>query len=95
MLKTKTYKYRLYPTKKQVQKLEWTLDMCRILYNSCLLDRRNHYKQTGKVLSRIKQQEILKSDRQIVESLNVTGGMPVFLLSMNQLKTPSLIKLLV
>ncbi|WP_083962519.1 helix-turn-helix domain-containing protein [Thermodesulfovibrio thiophilus] len=41
MLKAKTYKYRLYPTKKQVQKLEWTLDMCRILYNSCLLDRRN------------------------------------------------------
>jgi len=43
--------------------------MCRILYNSCLLDRRNHYEQTGKGLSRIKQQEILKSDKQIVESL--------------------------
>lgn len=70
MLKTKTYKYRLYPTKKQVQKLEWTLDMCRILYNSCLLDRKNHYEQTGKGLSRIKQQEILKSDKQTVESLN-------------------------
>ncbi|WP_239639002.1 helix-turn-helix domain-containing protein, partial [Thermodesulfovibrio thiophilus] len=69
ILKAKTYKYRLYPTKKQVQKLEWTLDMCRILHNSCLLDRRNHYEQTGKGLSRIKQQEILKSDKQIVESL--------------------------
>lgn len=65
----KTYKFRLYPTKKQVQKLEWTLDMCRILYNSCLLDRKNHYEQTGKGLSRIKQQEILKSDKQTVESL--------------------------
>lgn len=43
----KTYKYRLYPTKKQIQKLEWTLDKCRILYNSCLLDRRNNYEQTG------------------------------------------------
>ncbi|MCX5804009.1 MAG: helix-turn-helix domain-containing protein [Proteobacteria bacterium] len=53
----KTYKYRLYPTKKQVQKLEWTLDMCHILYNSCLLDRRNNYEQTGKGLSRIRQQE--------------------------------------
>lgn len=65
----KTYKYRLYPTKKQVQKLEWTLDMCRILYNSCLLDRRNHYERTGKVLSRIRQQKILKADKGRVEAL--------------------------
>jgi putative transposase len=65
----KTYKYRLYPTKKQVQKLNWTLDMCRILYNSCLLDRKRNYEQTGKGLSRIRQQEILKSDKGTVESL--------------------------
>jgi putative transposase len=66
----KTYKYRLYPTKKQIQKLEWTLDKCRILYNSCLLDRRNNYKQTGKGLTRIRQQEILKSDKKKIEFLN-------------------------
>ena len=66
----KTYKYRLLPTKNQVQKLEWTLDKCRILYNSCLLDRRNNYEQTGKGLSRIRQQEILKSDKKKIEFLN-------------------------
>lgn len=66
----KTYKYRLYPTKKQIQKLEWTLDKCRILYNSCLLDRRNNYEQRGKGLSRIRQQEILKSDKKKIEFLN-------------------------
>ncbi len=66
----KTYKYRLYPTKKQVQKLNWTLDMCRILYNSCLLDRRNSYEQTGKGLTRIRQQQILKSDKDKIEFLN-------------------------
>ena len=66
----KTYKYRLYPTKKQIQKLEWTLDKCRILYNSCLLDRRNNYEQTGKGLTRIRQQEILKSDKKKIEFLN-------------------------
>lgn len=70
MLRTKTYKYRLYPTKKQTQKLEWTLDKCRILYNSCLLDRRNHYEQTGKGLSRIDQQVILKNDKDKFEFLN-------------------------
>jgi putative transposase len=66
----KTYKYRLLPTKNQVQKLEWTLDKCRILYNSCLLDRRNNYEQTGKGLTRIRQQEILKSDKKKIEFLN-------------------------
>lgn len=70
MLRIKTYKYRLYPTKKQVQKLEWTLDKCRILYNSCLIDRRNHYEQTGKGLSRIDQQVILKNDKDRLEFLN-------------------------
>jgi len=66
----KTYKYRLPPTKKQGQKLQWTIDMCRILYNSCLLDRRNNYEQTGKGLTRIRQQEILKSDKERIEFLN-------------------------
>ena len=66
----KTYKFRLLPTKKQTQKLDWTLDMCRILYNSCLVDRKNHYERTGKGLSRIKQQEILKANKETIESLN-------------------------
>lgn len=66
----KTYKYRLYPTKKQIRKLEWTLDNCRVLYNSCLLDRKNRYEQTGKGLSRIDQQKILCSDKKRIEYLN-------------------------
>lgn len=66
----KSYKYRLCPTKKQAQKLEWTLDKCRILYNSYLLDRKNHYEQTGKGLSRIDQQKILVSDKKNIEFLN-------------------------
>lgn len=66
----KTYKYRLYPTKKQIQKLDWTLDRCRILYNSCLVDRKNHYEQTCKGLSRIDQQKILVSDKKNIEFLN-------------------------
>ena len=66
----KTYKYRLYPTKKQIQKLDWTLDKCRILYNSCLLDKKNRYEQTGKGLSRIGQQKILTADKERIEFLN-------------------------
>jgi len=70
MLKTKTYKYRLYPTKKQVKSLESAIEICRILYNSCLADRRNHYQKTGKGLTRIRQQEILCADKERVCILN-------------------------
>lgn len=44
----KTYKFRLYPTKKQVEKLQWTLDRCRELYNAALQERKEIYKYTGK-----------------------------------------------
>ncbi len=37
----KTLKYRLYPTKAQREKLEWTLDRCRELYNAALQERRD------------------------------------------------------
>ena len=65
----KTYKYRLYPTRKQTEKLEWTLETCRILYNSCLVDRNRRYEQTGKGLSRIDQQKILVRDKKNIEYL--------------------------
>jgi transposase, IS605 OrfB family, central region len=65
----KTYKYRLYPTKKQTEKLEWTLEICRILYNSCLVDRNRRYEETGKSLSRIDQQGILVQDKKNIEYL--------------------------
>ncbi len=65
----KTYKYRLYPTRKQTKELEWTLETCRILYNSCLVDRNRHYEQTGKGLSRIDQQKILVRDKKNIEYL--------------------------
>jgi putative transposase len=66
----KAFKYRIYPNRKTIQKLEETLGVCRILYNSCLLDRKRRYEQTGKGLSRIDQQVILKKDKQRVEELN-------------------------
>lgn len=40
----KTYKYRLYPTKKQAATLQWTLDRCRELYNAAVQERRDAWK---------------------------------------------------
>src|SRR6266516_3492456 len=39
----KAYKYRLYPTKKQQEQLQWTLDRARELYNAALQERRDAY----------------------------------------------------
>jgi putative transposase len=44
----RTYKYRLYPTRKQQETLQWTLDRIRELYNAALQERREMYKYTGK-----------------------------------------------
>lgn len=43
----KTYKYRLYPTKYQVQLLVDTLESCRVLYNYALEQRKVAYRQFG------------------------------------------------
>ncbi|GHO61237.1 transposase [Ktedonobacter sp. SOSP1-52] len=48
MMLKKTYKLRLYPTKKQTEKLEWTLARCCELYNAALQERRESYTYTGK-----------------------------------------------
>lgn len=65
----KTYKFKLYPTKNQTDKLNATLDICRILYNSALADRNRHYKETGKGLTRIDQQRILVQDKKNITYL--------------------------
>ena len=41
----KACKYRLYPTKKQEQKLFWTLARCRELYNAALSEWKDAYQQ--------------------------------------------------
>ena len=44
----KTYKYRLSPTKKQIELFQWTLDRNRELYNAALQEQHdawNVYKQ--------------------------------------------------
>lgn len=40
----RAYKYRLYPNKKQAEKLQWVLDRTRELYNAALQERRDAYR---------------------------------------------------
>ncbi len=39
----KAFKYRLYPNKEQIAKLEWVLARCCELYNAALQERRDTY----------------------------------------------------
>ena len=44
MFSLKAYKYRLYPKSAQAEKLQWTLDRARELYNAALQERRDAYR---------------------------------------------------
>lgn len=48
MSNLKAYKYRLYPNKKQAEKLQWTLDRARELYNAAIQERRDTYEMAVK-----------------------------------------------
>jgi len=61
-----TYKYRLYPNRKQRETLSTQLDLCRELYNAALQERIESYKTTGKGVTWLQQQAQLpgiKEDR--------------------------------
>jgi len=47
----KMFQYRIYPTKKQLHKLNETLEECRWLYNHLLAHRKEAYEQRGASLT--------------------------------------------
>src|SRR6266496_3789820 len=69
----KMFQYRIYPTRKQVHKLNETLDECRWLYNHLLEKRKHAYAHTGKGLSCYEQQStypLLKQERPTLEHVH-------------------------
>jgi len=61
----RTYKYRLYPNRRQQALLDSQLTLCREFYNAALQERIESYKTTGKGVSRYDQQRQIKEIRQI------------------------------
>lgn len=47
----KAYRYRLYPTKSQISRMEQTLEICRGVYNETLAMRKNAWEQEQKHIS--------------------------------------------
>lgn len=66
----KAYKFRLYPTKKQEEKLFWTLNRCRELYNAALSERKDAYRIAGKSISYYEQKRDLPEIKQIRTEYN-------------------------
>lgn len=65
----RTYKFRLYPSKKQTRVLEKTLEVCRMTYNDMLSKRIEHYKTTGKTLSCYDQQKYLTTQKTVHDGM--------------------------
>jgi putative transposase len=51
----KSYKYRIYPTKSQITKIENTFSICRALYNNALEHRLTEFKRTGRAINYYEQ----------------------------------------
>src|SRR6266702_2496934 len=69
----KMFQYRIFPTKKQVHKLNETLDECRWLYNHFLEKRKTAYEQEGKSLSCYHQIDtlgLLKQERPTLKQVH-------------------------
>ncbi len=71
----KSYKYRLYPSKKQIVKLEATLDTCRHLYNDALGNRKLQAEWAGKVVTFVNpkniSQECSRCGKIVKKNLNI------------------------
>src|SRR2546421_6830203 len=55
----RTFKYRLYPNRKQRETLAAQLELCRELYNAALQERIESYKTTRKGVTWLQQQSQL------------------------------------
>jgi putative transposase len=63
------YKYRIYPTKEQKQKIQFTLERCRLLYNRLLEERILAYKQEGKTPNYYDQANTFNERKQHIPAL--------------------------
>lgn len=67
----RTLKFRIFPSKAQVRKLESALDICRELYNSALQERRDAWNLNRINISNQDQEKQLPEIKKIREDLNV------------------------
>ncbi|WP_028775837.1 RNA-guided endonuclease InsQ/TnpB family protein [Shimazuella kribbensis] len=65
----RTYQFRLYPTKKQQEKIHFTLERCRLLYNRLLQERICAYQGEQKNLTYYEQKKTLPDRKKAIPEL--------------------------
>ena len=70
----RAYKYRLYPTRGQAEKLERVLDCCRELYNAALQERRDAYRMAGVTISYYEQKRELPAVKEVCPEYRQIGS---------------------
>ena len=61
----RVFRYRLYPTRAQAERLSWTCERLRELYNAALEERREAYRKQGVSLSGFAQMRGIKTVREV------------------------------
>ena len=61
----KSFKYRLYPNQEQKEKLEKTLETCRILYNDFLAERKEKHEKEQKKVTCFEQINSLPARKEV------------------------------
>jgi putative transposase len=74
MIARRMYKFRIFPTKAQETKLVRRLDLCRELYNSALLERKEAYRMVGKSINYFDQSEQLPTIKEYRPEFNEVNG---------------------
>ena len=59
-----SYKFRIYPTDKQIAQIQRTFGCCRFVYNYCLAQRQKQYQETGTSPTRFQQDKNLTALKQ-------------------------------
>ena len=65
----RTFKYRLYPNRRQREKLQATLDVCRELYNAALQERREAWSSQRKGIYYVEQAKQLPDIKTVREDV--------------------------
>lgn len=70
----KSYKFRIYPNKQQIQTLEQTIESCRILYNESLQQRRtdkrlSYYDQKRQLTQKRKDSSLINIHSQVLQNV--------------------------
>jgi len=65
----KTYKFRLYPTKEQQERIQFTLERCRLLYNRLLDERRIAYETEKTTLTYYDQANTFNERKKYIPEL--------------------------